>query len=85
MVRENGVSQAIDSENRSEKLEALTYPLAPMFVVVAGILIQAAEKRLPDAALDCMNDLNLPGLRYSPRACLAITSPPDQTETGISL
>ena len=58
VVRENCIGQAIDSENRSEKLEALTYPLAPMFVVVAGILIQAAEKRLPDTALDCMNDLN---------------------------
>ena len=62
VVRENCIGQAIASENRSEKLEALTYPLAPMFVVVAGILIQAAEKRLPDAALDCMNDLNLTGI-----------------------
>ena len=62
VIGENGISQAFDSENRSEKLEALTYPPATMFVVVAGILIQAAEKRLPDAAPDCMNDLNLTGI-----------------------
>ena len=62
MVREHRVGQAIDPKNRGEKLKTLTYPLTSMFVVDAGILIQTAEKRLPDAALDCMNDLNLIGI-----------------------
>ena len=39
VVGEYGVGQAIDPENRSEKLETLPYPLATMFVIIASILI----------------------------------------------
>ena len=44
------VQNAPDGEHRSELLQALNDPAAPVFEVAAGVVIKAAEIRAPDTA-----------------------------------
>jgi hypothetical protein len=62
MIAEDGIGQAIDTEDGSEKLQSKPNPLTSMFVTDPGIGIIPTEKRAPNTAMHTMKDLDLLGI-----------------------
>jgi hypothetical protein len=58
VVRQHGLGQAIDPEDRRQELHPLTNPRSTMLERFPRDHIFATQKRSPDAALDGMHDLD---------------------------
>ena len=52
VVRHHGIRRDIDREHPGQLLHARHDPAAPVLEVAAGVVIEAAETRAPDTALD---------------------------------
>jgi hypothetical protein len=54
MIRQDGESQYVDGETTGEALQPILNPLSAMFVVLAGVGIEAAQEAASDTAIDAM-------------------------------
>ena len=62
VVHEHRISQAVDGENRSQKLQSCPNPLPPMLERLAGQRIIPAQEGSSHTALHAMHDLQLAGI-----------------------
>jgi len=58
VIVEHRVSQAIDGEDRGEKLQAIANPASSVFEGLSGDRVFATEKRASHAALNAVNHLD---------------------------
>jgi hypothetical protein len=63
MIREDGISQHIEPEDRGQALEPSPDPFATEFVILPRNRILSGKKRTSYAALDAMDDPHFVGIK----------------------